>query len=148
MFFHPVISFPSRVCLEIPMHENCIFFLECQAIDCSENVKVEPPTIKTLHVQGISHWAPANIGPYSQAKKVWLQFFTEYCLSSQMNLYVLFPPVIYNTHQVIWILLIIAFSLLKITKVFYKTFSFARSSRAINSENANRKWFIMQRDHC
>ncbi|KPJ21280.1 Meiotically up-regulated gene 71 protein [Papilio machaon] len=24
----------------------------------------------TMHVQGISHWAPANIGPYSQAVKV------------------------------------------------------------------------------
>ena len=23
-----------------------------------------------MHVQGISHWAPANIGPYSQAVKV------------------------------------------------------------------------------
>lgn len=23
-----------------------------------------------MHVQGISHWAPANIGPYSQAIKV------------------------------------------------------------------------------
>ena len=24
----------------------------------------------TMHVQSISHWAPANIGPYSQAVKV------------------------------------------------------------------------------
>ena len=23
-----------------------------------------------MHVQSISHWAPANIGPYSQAVKV------------------------------------------------------------------------------
>ena len=26
--------------------------------------------IKTMHVQSISHWAPANIGPYSQATLV------------------------------------------------------------------------------
>jgi diphthine-ammonia ligase len=24
----------------------------------------------TMHVQGISHWAPANIGPYSQSTKI------------------------------------------------------------------------------
>ena len=27
-------------------------------------------TRKCLHVQGISHWAPSNIGPYSQAVSV------------------------------------------------------------------------------
>jgi len=25
---------------------------------------------ETMHVQGLSHWAPANIGPYSQCVKV------------------------------------------------------------------------------
>ncbi len=25
---------------------------------------------KTMHVQSVSHWAPANIGPYSQAVRV------------------------------------------------------------------------------
>jgi diphthine-ammonia ligase len=25
---------------------------------------------QALHVQGLSHWAPANIGPYSQAVSV------------------------------------------------------------------------------
>lgn len=29
--------------------------------------KVEPARINALHVQSISYWAPANIGPYSQA---------------------------------------------------------------------------------
>lgn len=24
----------------------------------------------SMHVQGISHWAPANIGPYSQSTRV------------------------------------------------------------------------------
>ena len=35
---------------------------------------------QTMHVQGLSHWAPANIGPYSQAVKVreQLGYFTKY----------------------------------------------------------------------
>ena len=35
----------------------------------------------TMHVQGLSHWAPANIGPYSQAVKVreQLGFFYQVC---------------------------------------------------------------------
>lgn len=32
----------------------------------------------TMHVQGISHWAPANIGPYSQAIKVENHFFIDF----------------------------------------------------------------------
>ena len=31
---------------------------------CSDEVK------KVMHVQSISHWAPANIGPYSQVVQV------------------------------------------------------------------------------
>jgi len=30
---------------------------------------------EAMHVQSISHWAPANIGPYSQATKVYNFFF-------------------------------------------------------------------------
>ena len=55
------------------MPENRIFCLECQAIDNSSEIQSpDLQEIKTLHVQSISHWAPANIGPYSQAKKVFV----------------------------------------------------------------------------
>ncbi len=30
---------------------------------------------KTMHVQSVSHWAPANIGPYSQAVEVSKPYF-------------------------------------------------------------------------
>ena len=54
------------------MQPNCLFCLDCYAVtsggdgdeDCEGGER------KTLHVQSISHWAPANIGPYSQAVKV------------------------------------------------------------------------------
>ena len=31
---------------------------------------VEDYELRTMHVQSISNWAPANIGPYSQALRV------------------------------------------------------------------------------
>jgi len=62
---------PTRVCVEVSMPENRVFCLECQAIDSSSEFQSrDSQEVKTLHVQSISHWAPANIGPYSQAKKV------------------------------------------------------------------------------
>ena len=55
------------------MPENRVFCLECQAIDSSSEFQSrDSQEVKTLHVQSISHWAPANIGPYSQAKKVFI----------------------------------------------------------------------------
>lgn len=36
--------------------------MDLVAIKSIENVKRE-----TMHVQGLSYWAPANIGPYSQS---------------------------------------------------------------------------------
>lgn len=37
-------------------------------IDCYCNKSL--PDRQTIHVQGLSHWAPANIGPYSQCVQV------------------------------------------------------------------------------
>lgn len=31
----------------------------------------------SMHVQGISHWAPANIGPYSQSTRVCFVLLTK-----------------------------------------------------------------------
>lgn len=53
---------PARVCVQVPLPENIVLQLECYG-SCTDDKH-------TMHVQSISHWAPANIGPYSQAVKV------------------------------------------------------------------------------
>ena len=51
---------PSRVCCEVNNQTNRV----------KVSVKGTTSTKKCTHVQSISSWAPANIGPYSQAYKV------------------------------------------------------------------------------
>ncbi|XP_074658727.1 uncharacterized protein LOC141911627 isoform X2 [Tubulanus polymorphus] len=53
---------PARVCVEVNLPDPFLLQVDCFACKCNER--------KTLHVQGLSHWAPANIGPYSQAVKI------------------------------------------------------------------------------
>mmetsp|Transcript_76099 Transcript_76099/g.105200 ORF Transcript_76099/g.105200 Transcript_76099/m.105200 type:complete len:113 (-) Transcript_76099:515-853(-) len=53
---------PVRVCVEIPSKEICI-----QLIAAKTDLIKEKRN--NLHVQSISSWAPANIGPYSQVNK-------------------------------------------------------------------------------
>ena len=48
------VSLPANVSLQL----DCV---ACKAANLHRH---------TMHVQGLSHWAPANIGPYSQAVKV------------------------------------------------------------------------------
>lgn len=50
---------PSRTCIETCLPEGVHLQLSCVAIPKERK--------KGLHVQGRSYWAPANIGPYSQA---------------------------------------------------------------------------------
>lgn len=47
-------------------------------IDCYCNKSL--PDRQTMHVQGLSHWAPANIGPYSQCVQV-----TDISLEDQLS---------------------------------------------------------------
>ncbi|KAG2156182.1 hypothetical protein DEU56DRAFT_906354 [Suillus clintonianus] len=54
------VSPPSRACVGVDLSEGVCVMLECVA---RKDIK----TRKALHVQGLSYWAPANIGPYSQA---------------------------------------------------------------------------------
>lgn len=51
-----------RVCVETVLPRNIPLQLDC--------VLSKDPQKETMHVQSISHWAPANIGPYSQGVKV------------------------------------------------------------------------------
>lgn len=48
--------------------------IDLTAIKHIENVKRD-----TMHVQGISYWAPANIGPYSQSVVVSVDRFILVC---------------------------------------------------------------------
>ncbi|XP_064624086.1 uncharacterized protein LOC135485670 isoform X2 [Lineus longissimus] len=49
---------PARICVEADLPEKMLLQIDCIACRCERS---------TMHVQGLSHWAPANIGPYSQA---------------------------------------------------------------------------------
>lgn len=52
-----------RVCVQAALPKNVCLMLDCYG---NRDLKVRD----TMHVQGLSHWAPANIGPYSQCVKV------------------------------------------------------------------------------
>lgn len=68
------ISPPVRVCVEIPLSESTPILMDIVAYKpqskSSSNSNLPSVTRHTMHVQSISHWAPANIGPYSQAIRV------------------------------------------------------------------------------
>ncbi|KAG8856801.1 hypothetical protein FRB96_006305 [Tulasnella sp. 330] len=68
---------PSRACVGVNLPEPCRVRMDCIAF--AEEYAHER---QALHVQGISYWAPANIGPYSQAITVGGQVF----ISGQIGL--------------------------------------------------------------
>ncbi|XP_065674368.1 uncharacterized protein LOC100205848 isoform X4 [Hydra vulgaris] len=55
---------PARVCIQLNMPNDILFKIDALAVSSNTTEK------KSLFVQSISYWAPANIGPYSQAVKV------------------------------------------------------------------------------
>ncbi|OCT68707.1 hypothetical protein XELAEV_18039995mg [Xenopus laevis] len=63
---------PARVCVQCCLPDNAS--LKMDALFCRPS-RADPssdcvPEKTAMHVQSISHWAPANIGPYSQAVRV------------------------------------------------------------------------------
>ena len=52
---------PSRACVAVDLPAGINVRLDCIAYEDTTNER------RALHVQGFSYWAPANIGPYSQA---------------------------------------------------------------------------------
>uniref|UniRef100_A0A3P8V350 Diphthine--ammonia ligase n=1 Tax=Cynoglossus semilaevis TaxID=244447 RepID=A0A3P8V350_CYNSE len=58
---------PARVCVQVPLPAGQLLQMDCLLHDWTE-----PPQEccfhqrQAMHVQSLSHWAPANIGPYSQ----------------------------------------------------------------------------------
>ncbi|CAM5151469.1 unnamed protein product [Natator depressus] len=62
---------PARVCVEAPLLDGVFFCMDCLAHKCDVTIgDVDCYQKQIMHVQSISHWAPANIGPYSQSIKV------------------------------------------------------------------------------
>ena len=62
---------PTRVCVETCLPENCHVIMEAVAFKTSvNNINEGDYKRQTMHVQGISHWSPANIGPYSQSTSI------------------------------------------------------------------------------
>ncbi|GJQ85039.1 hypothetical protein Trydic_g4994, partial [Trypoxylus dichotomus] len=64
---------PSRACVQVPLPANCPVILEAVSWNgnTTANATGDVQTERhTMHVQSVSHWAPANIGPYSQVVKV------------------------------------------------------------------------------
>lgn len=59
---------PTRVCVECPLPEKCQVIMEAVAYRSRNNDNEHRR--HTMHIQSISHWAPANIGPYSQSTRV------------------------------------------------------------------------------
>ncbi|KZT12538.1 uncharacterized protein LAESUDRAFT_638886 [Laetiporus sulphureus 93-53] len=53
---------PARACVAIDLPPHTRVMLDCVAF-----AEDKPADRQALHVQGLSYWAPANIGPYSQA---------------------------------------------------------------------------------
>jgi diphthine-ammonia ligase len=58
---------PPRACVGANLPKPCRIQVSCTAI---RKGAIPTKSRQTLHVQGMSYWAPANIGPYSQATEV------------------------------------------------------------------------------
>lgn len=58
---------PVRICVEAPLNPETPVLIEALAYKQPELSSIRR---HTMHVQSVSHWAPANIGPYSQAIRV------------------------------------------------------------------------------
>lgn len=59
---------PTRVCVECPLPDDLQVIMEAVAYRSRNND--DNNRRHTMHVQSISHWAPANIGPYSQSTRI------------------------------------------------------------------------------
>jgi diphthine-ammonia ligase len=61
---------PSRACVAVELPDGQRARLEIIAYDDSRLSTTDSSRRTALHIQSMSYWAPANIGPYSQAVTV------------------------------------------------------------------------------
>ena len=65
--------------MELDLPEDIVLQVDCLVYRLqTEKKDMIRPLREAMHVQSISHWAPANIGPYSQAIKVYIHLSTSY----------------------------------------------------------------------
>jgi hypothetical protein len=64
---------PARACVAVDLPAPLRLMLDSVAY-----AEEKASDRQALHVQGLSYWAPANIGPYSQAVVVRLLFFASF----------------------------------------------------------------------
>ncbi|XP_056250336.1 diphthine--ammonia ligase [Seriola aureovittata] len=68
---HFGINPPARVCVQTPLPAGQLMLMDCLLHDWTEPLQEGCfHQREALHVQSLSHWAPANIGPYSQALRL------------------------------------------------------------------------------
>nr|XP_019953395.1 PREDICTED: diphthine--ammonia ligase isoform X1 [Paralichthys olivaceus] len=68
---HFGINPPARVCVQAPLPAGQLLQIDCLLHDWTEPLQEGCfHQREAMHVQSLSHWAPANIGPYSQAVRV------------------------------------------------------------------------------
>ena len=77
---------PSRACVGVRLPLGTRVRMDCFAFDDSA-VKETPLKRQALHVQSVSYWAPANIGPYSQAIQVRAWVDSQFTSNSRLYLY-------------------------------------------------------------
>lgn len=53
--------------MQVPLPSNVALLIDCFGHRLQLGNAADSPERQTMHVQGLSHWAPANIGPYSQS---------------------------------------------------------------------------------
>ena len=56
------------MCVQLSLPAEVLVRLE--VVLCGSEGEGKDGRLVTMHVQSLSHWAPANIGPYSQAVRV------------------------------------------------------------------------------
>ena len=56
-----------RACIQLNLPDDIAMQVDCLVYSPGNG---EASSREVMHVQSISNWAPANIGPYSQATKV------------------------------------------------------------------------------
>ena len=86
-----------RVCVEAVLPKEVVFRLDCVAChDGCETVR------RNLHVESVSFWAPANIGPYSQAVLVSVLPSIEHSVieNSQFVMTLLHYTCVFGAHHV------------------------------------------------
>lgn len=90
------------MCVQVPLPAGQLLQMDCLLHDWTEPLADGCFNQReALHVQSLSHWAPANIGPYSQALRVSLEKYPQkgnYFFYLLINKYLHFSPVIHRNY--------------------------------------------------